>query len=52
MRMPSGRIILKSPLAAGVKAVAVNGKKSQGFNAREVIVNEFPAKVVLSFEMR
>jgi hypothetical protein len=52
MRMPSGKIILKSPLAAGAKEVAVNGRKLKHFNAQEVIIDEFPAKVVLSFEMR
>jgi hypothetical protein len=49
IQMPPGKIILKSPLPASLKAVMVNGKKNKSFTHNEVVVNEFPAKIVLSF---
>jgi len=49
LQMPAGKIILKSPMSADWKAATINGKKNKSFNAKEVVVNEFPAKIVLSF---
>jgi hypothetical protein len=49
LQMPPGKIILKSPLAVDIKAVTVNGKKSKNFNAKEVLVEAFPANVVLYY---
>ena len=36
-------------LAADLREVQVNGKQNKSFTAKEVVVNEFPAKIVLSF---
>ncbi|MCI0690423.1 hypothetical protein L0337_00280 [candidate division KSB1 bacterium] len=52
IKIPAGKIILKSPLANGVKAVVVNGKKSKSFNTKEVIVDAFPAKITMHYESR
>ena len=49
LQISAGKIILKSPLSAALTAVTINGKKSNSFNAKEVVVNEVPAKIVLSF---
>jgi len=49
LQMPAGKIILQSPLSADLKAATINGKKNKRFNAKEIVVNEFPAKIVLSF---
>ena len=52
LQMPVGKIILQSPISADLKAVSINGKKSKSFNAKEVVVNKFPAKIVLDFGIR
>ncbi len=52
IKTPAGKIILKSPLATSVKAAVVNGKKSKSFNAKEVIVDTFPAKITMQYEAR
>lgn len=52
IKIPAGKIILKSPLAKSVKAVVVNGKKSKSFNAKEVIVDTFPTKITMQYEAR
>ncbi len=49
LQMPPGKIILKSPMASDVKTVKVNGKKSRSFNAKEVVIEEFPAKIELHY---
>ncbi len=49
LRMPAGKIILKSPLAAALKAVTVNGKKSKNFTAGEVVIATVPAKIELYY---
>ena len=52
LQMPVGKIILKSPMTADLKAVKINGKISKSFTAKEVVVNEFPAKIVLDFAIQ
>jgi hypothetical protein len=52
IKIPAGKIILKSPLANSVKAVVVNGKKIKNFSAKEVIVDAFPAKITIQYEAR
>ncbi len=52
VKIPAGKIILKSPLEKSVKAVVVNGKKIKSLNAKEVIVNAFPAKITIEYEAR
>lgn len=52
LQMPAGKIVLKSPMSADLKAVSINGKKSKHFNTKEVVVNEFPARIVLDFAVR
>lgn len=49
LRMPPGKIILMPPVAMALKAVHINGKSSKAFDAKKVVVNEFPAKIVLTF---
>ncbi|MCG3120457.1 MAG: hypothetical protein ALAOOOJD_03177 [bacterium] len=49
MQTPPGKIILKSPLAADIKGVLVNGKKTTSFTGTEVVVPEFPAKISLNY---
>lgn len=52
IKIPAGKIILKSPLANSVKAAVVNGKTSKSFSAKEVIVDAFPAKITMQYEAR
>ncbi|QJE95692.1 discoidin domain-containing protein [Luteolibacter luteus] len=47
--MPEGGFVLRPPCPAPIRSVTVNGKPAAAFSADEVIVREFPAKVLLSF---
>jgi hypothetical protein len=47
VRIPAGKVILATPLPAGLKEVVVNAQKGNTLNGNEVIVNEFPAKILL-----
>ncbi|MDZ7288550.1 MAG: discoidin domain-containing protein [candidate division KSB1 bacterium] len=49
IKMPPGKIILKSPLAAEVKSVLLNGIAAKTFTAKEVMVQKLPAKIVLNY---
>ena len=49
LKMPPGKIILKSPSAAPIKSATINGKASVVFGDGEIIVAEFPAKVILEY---
>lgn len=52
IKMPPGKIMLKSPSAAPIKSVAINGKAIKAISDGEVIVAEFPAKVILDYSTR
>lgn len=47
--LPRGGFVLRPPCPAPIRAASVNGKPVAAFSADEVIVREFPARVVLSF---
>ncbi|MGH7822118.1 MAG: discoidin domain-containing protein [Candidatus Binatia bacterium] len=48
--LPPGGIVLRPPLTKRIKAMQVNGRSSPLFSAREAIVTEFPADVILESE--
>ena len=46
--LPRGGFVLRPPCPAPIRAVTVNGKPVEAFSADEVIVREFPARIVIS----
>ena len=52
MKLPPGKVILKSPLSRMLKAVTINGKSSKAFTAGEVVVSAFPANIILDYSVK
>ena len=49
MNVPRGGFVLRPPCDAAIDAVTVNGRALSSFTADEVIVREFPADIIISF---
>ena len=49
VRVPAGRIVLKSPRGTNLKSVHVNGLQHKRFYAKEVIIDKLPATVTLAY---
>ena len=47
--LPPGKIVLRSPLSVPLKAVNVNGRDVQEFSADQVVLDQFPAEVILHY---
>jgi len=50
LAVPSGKIVVSSPLPRPLRSVKVNGKPVDTFTADGAVVGEFPADVVLGYE--
>ncbi|MBI5474936.1 MAG: discoidin domain-containing protein [Ignavibacteriae bacterium] len=48
-QMPSGSVVLKSPLSAKVKSVRVNGRAARVVNKNEIRIPSLPASIVLTY---
>ncbi|MBM2841662.1 MAG: putative secreted protein, partial [Bacteroidetes bacterium] len=48
VRVPSGKIVLKSPLSKRIKSVLINGRKSR-FAATEIPVRTLPSRVEITY---
>jgi hypothetical protein len=49
VNLPPGRIVLPSPLEQPLIGVTVNGTEITSFTAREAVIDQFPATVVLHY---
>lgn len=49
VRLPPGKIVLKSPISSPIRSATINGGKAAGAHGADVIVDQFAAVVVLSF---
>jgi hypothetical protein len=49
MNMPQGKIVLRSPLAAKLKSVLVDGRTTEAFTDREVRLPKLPARVAMAY---
>ena len=49
INLPPGNLVLQPPLPQPLKAVSVNGKPVQTFDAKAATITEFPADVVLEY---
>ena len=47
--LPRGGLVIRPPCPGPIRSVTINGKPAETFRADEVIVREFPARVVFSF---
>jgi hypothetical protein len=47
VNVPKGKILLKSPMAAALKSVVVNGAKRMGTG--DVVIETLPARVELKY---
>ncbi len=47
--VPPGKIVIRSPLATPIRGATVNGKALERFVDDEVVIEEFPAYVVLHY---
>jgi len=47
--MPSGKIVVRSPLPRPLVGVTVNGQAGETFTADEAVIDEVPAEVVLKY---
>jgi hypothetical protein len=50
VNIPPGKIVLRSPLNAPLSAVTVNGKPINSFTKDEVIIDQFPAEIMLHYK--
>jgi hypothetical protein len=48
--LPPGKIVIRSPMSVPLTAVTVNGRAVPNFQVDEVVVDEFPAEVLLYYE--
>ncbi|WP_035600669.1 discoidin domain-containing protein [Haloferula sp. BvORR071] len=51
LQLPRGGFVLRPPCPAPIRSVTVNGKPAETFSADEVVVREFPARVIISFQV-
>ena len=49
LNIPPGKIIVRSPMQQPLTRVAVNGRDVQSFDADEVVIDQFPVEVILSY---
>jgi hypothetical protein len=49
VRVPSGNIVLKSPLSKKIKSATVDGRKVAKLNRKEVVIGKLPARVELTY---
>lgn len=49
LSLPTGKIVLPSPLARPVHNVTVNGKEIATFTTDSILIDEFPAEVVIRY---
>lgn len=49
VEMPPGKIVLKSPMRLPIQRATINGNRIAGTYGVEIVVDQFPATVVLSF---
>ncbi len=49
LRMPPGRLVVRSPLAAELEGVQVNGRKLESFTSRRIFLHTFPARLILRY---
>ncbi len=47
--MPSGKIVIRSPLGAPLVGVTVNSRATESYTSDEAIVDQFPAEVLLHY---
>jgi hypothetical protein len=52
VNLPPGKIVLRSPLNIPLSEVTVNGMPVKSYMKDEVIVDQFPAKIMLHYENR
>lgn len=50
LRLPRGGFVVRPPGGPAIQSLTVNGKADTGFNAREAVVREVPARVVIAFK--
>jgi hypothetical protein len=50
LELPRGGFVLRPPCPAPIRSVTVNGKPAETFSADEVVIREFPARVIVSFK--
>jgi hypothetical protein len=48
--LPPGKIVIRSPLSVPLTSVTVNGRAVPNFEVDEVVIDEFPAEVILYYE--
>ncbi|HEX9656627.1 MAG TPA: discoidin domain-containing protein [Bacteroidota bacterium] len=49
VKVPSGSIILKSPLSKRIQSVLIDGKKGKATNGKEVVVKKLPSTLLISY---
>lgn len=49
LEMPAGKLILENFTGKKPNEVLINGSKSKHLNEKEIIVNEFPAEIILKY---
>lgn len=49
VKIPTGKIVLKSPLAKRVRSAAIDGKVVRVVSAKEILVERLPARVELQY---
>lgn len=47
--LPPGKIVLRSPLSAPIKEVNINGHNAREFSTDQVVLDQFPAEVILHY---
>ncbi len=49
VQVPSGKIVLKSPLSTKIKSATIDGRKVTKLNGKEVVIGKLPARVELAY---
>jgi hypothetical protein len=49
MHVPSGKIVLKSPLSKRVKSVRINDVKEKSIGGRDILIKTLPSTVKISY---
>jgi hypothetical protein len=47
--VPKGKIVLKNPLATGIKSVTVNGRMYSAFDPRQIVIEALPANIEIRY---
>lgn len=49
IRIPPGKIVLKSPLSKRIRSVLMNGKKSTSWKGSDIIITKLPSRIAVSY---